>query len=399
MKKVMLLLILLSLFLSGCMVGPDFKRPEVDAPKKFVRDLKDSETDINLRWWELLEDPHLQRLIGFALEKNKDLLTAMSRIREARASLGMTNADKWPTFDLNANAGYGNASAGAAPPSENLSIGVAASWELDFWGKARRMSEGAEAQLLGTEYALRSLQIALIAEVSQTYFQLIDFRARLKISKETFALRDDALTIVEQKFEHGVVPEIDLNQAQIQKAIAEATIPLYKRNVAKAEHALSILIGTNPHKIVETSTLLDQNIEIEIPVGLPAELLNRRPDISQALMVLKARNADIGVAIAKRLPTITLTGSFGFASNDLSSINSNNIAWGVGGGLLAPIFHFGKNKQRVEVAKEQTQQAVLQYEQAVLTALKEVEDTLIDISTRKEELQALEKLLTAAQNA
>ncbi len=400
MKK-LLIPILFLLFLSGCMVGPDFKKPEIEAPKKFVRTLDDTQTEVNLRWWELLDDPHLRHLINRGLEHNKDILIALSHIRESRAALGMTSADKWPRFDLNAGAGYGNYLGSLNPggASEHIHVMATTSWELDFWGKTRRMEESARAQLLASEYGLRSMQIALIAEIAQTYFRLIDFRARLKIAQKTLALRDKALDIIKQKFKHGVIPEIDVNQAEIQKHIAEVTIPFYRRNIAKTEHALSVLTGSNPHKITEISNIMSQNIDIEIPVGLPSDLLKRRPDISQALMNLKARNAEIGAAVAMRFPTISLTGAFGFASNDLSNITSNNMAWGIGGSLLAPIFHFNENKLRVALAEEKTKQALLAYEKSVLNAFREVEDTLVDISELKEELSAREKLLAAAKNA
>ncbi|MBW2607585.1 MAG: efflux transporter outer membrane subunit, partial [Deltaproteobacteria bacterium] len=273
------------------------------------------------------------------------------------------------------------------------------SWEIDFWGKFRRANEAAMAELMASEYSLRIVQISLISEVVSTYFLLLDYNQRLEVSENTLDSRLYSLDIIQKRFDKGIISELDLNQAQIQKEIAAAAIPVYERLISKTKNALSILLGRLPGEIEKGIDLGSQTIPPEIPAGLPASLLQRRPDIVQAEYLLQAQNAKIGIAQALRLPAITLTGILGVASDELSSLTSNGAAWSISGSLFGPLFNFNKNVLRVVIEEEKTKQALYHYENTVLRAFREVEDALVEVRTYKKQIAAVKKKFKAAKNA
>ena len=396
-------LFLLGIILYSCAVGPDFQKPVTHTPKYFTNyDSVAVDTVVNLKWWEIFNDPILDTLVITALRENKNVNIAISRIEEARANLGFTEADIYPRFDIQAEAKHGDYAGGGIQlenETNGFFIAPVVNWEIDFWGKFRRANEAAQAQYLASEFSLRKIQISLITEVVSTYFLLLDYKERLLVSENTLDSRMESLRIIQKRFDKGIIPEIDLNQAQIQKEIAAATVPVYKRGVAQTEHALSILLGQMP-KEVKTGISLDKRKNPpDIPVGLPSQLLERRPDIAEALYLLKSQNAEIGVAVAQRFPAIGLTGLFGYASDDLSSMTLNNPTWSISGTLLSPLFNFGKNVSRVEIQEAQMEQSLYQYEDVVLNAFREVEDALVEIQTLNEQLAAKERQYLAAKNA
>jgi multidrug efflux system outer membrane protein len=390
-------------FLDACKVGPNYQKIEVptETNYRFNTATTEADTVLNLRWWELFNDPVLDTLIVVALEQNKDVLIAASRIEQARAKLGFTKADMWPKIDYSGNYSNGNLLLGQSVDGtqENIFAGASLSWELDFWGKFRRANESERANLLATEYGYRSVQMGLISTVANSYFQLLDFKMRLEISEKTLDMRDSSLYIIEQRFEYGIIPAIDVNQAEIQRAIAASSIPQYERRVAQTENALSVVLGINPGAIEIGKELIDQPLPDTIPTGLPSILLERRPDILQAEQNVVAQNALIGVAVAQRFPSISLTGILGVASNEFSSLFTGGAAWSVGGNLLGPLFHFNKNKRRVDIERAKTEQSVYSYELTVLNAFREVEDALVGIETLKRELSARGDQMNAAVNA
>jgi len=396
-------LLLLGVFLYSCAFGPDFQKPETQVPKYFTNyDSLAVDTLVNLKWWEIFNDPVLDTLVITALKENKNVNIAIARIEEARANLGFTEADIYPRVDLQGEAARGTYAGGGVKldsEANGFFIAPVVNWEIDFWGKFRRANESAQAQYLASEFSLRKIQISLITEVVSTYFLLLDFKERLVISEETLQSRIESLRIIQERFDKGIVPEIDLNQAQIQKEIAAATVPVYKRLVAQTQHSLSILLGKIPGSIKTGINLQQRNAPPEIPVGLPSQLLERRPDIAEALFLLQSQNAQIGVAVAQRFPSISLTGLIGFASTDLSTLTSGDPAWSISGSLLGPIFNFGKNTSRVEVQEARTQQVLYEYENTVLNAFREVEDALIEVQTLKEQLEAKNRQFLAAKNA
>jgi len=386
---------------SGCMVGPKYQKPVTESPEAYRMGEPNPDSTYNLRWWELFADPVLDTLIVTALDNNKDIRIAVARIEQARANLGFTKADQFPRIGYEGGASRGNFAGGQKFDSEsNLFYGAAnLQWEIDFWGKYRHASDAARADLLASEYAHRAVQVAIISEVANVYFQLLDYKDRLEIAKSTLVTREESLDIIQQRFDKGVVAEIDLNQAQIQRAIAAGAVPQYERAVAQTENALQYLLGKNPGAIQTGSPLLSQGTPPEIPAGIPSLLLQRRPDIMQAEQYLIAQNAQVGIAQAMRFPSINITGLLGVASNDLSTLTSGGAAWSVGGSILGPIFNFGKNKRRVEVERFKTEEALVQYEAVVIQAFREVEDALIEIDTYRRQLEIKQQEFEAAYNA
>ena len=404
MMKVFTYLLLLTgiILVQSCKVGPNYLQPEEKTSKEFRYSEKNTDSIINLKWWDLFKDPVLDTLIVTALRENKDALIAASRIEQARANVSFTKADMGPKITVNAGASRGDLVNGTLQlnaPINTFSASTGINWELDFWGKFRRGNEAAQANLLATFYGKRALEIALISEVANNYFQLIDYKSRLEISQNTLALRDSTLQIIQARFNEGYTNIIDVNQAQIQKAITQVSIPQFKRSIAFTEHNLSILLGRTPDSIPSLKKLRDYEIPEIIPTGIPSEILQRRPDILEAQEYYRVSNAYIGVAQAMRFPTISLTGLLGLGSSDLSNLVSNGLGWTAGAGLGAPLFEWGKNKKRVDIERENAYQSLLFYENTVLNALLEVDNSLIELSTLKEELNANKLMLDAATNA
>ena len=400
-KTITALALWVSLLLSGCAVGPDFKQPVVETPDRFRFADGQAAAKVNLKWWELFNDPFLVPLVIRALNNNKDLLIAASRVEEARASMGFTKADQYPRLDMGADAARGTLAGRTKTDSTNNNFFIAPvlGWEIDFWGKYRRSTEAARAELMASEYSMRAVQISLISEVVSTYFILLDFQQRLALSRQTLDSRIEGLDIIEKRFAYGIIPEIDVNQAQIQKEIAAAAVPVFERSIHKAENTLSILLGKLPREIKSGIPIYKQTTPPDIPVGLPSSLLDRRLDILRAESLLEAQNARIGVAVALRLPAISLTGILGAASDELSVLTSGGAAWSVSGSLFGPIFNFNKDKMRVEIEKERTKQALYNYENTVLIAFNEVENALDEVQTYRKQVSALGWQFKAARNA
>jgi multidrug efflux system outer membrane protein len=388
---------------NACMVGPNFQKTEVTTPENYRFSKTSAETISNLNWRELFKDPVLNELIDSALVNNFDARIAASRIMESRYYLGYTKADQFPNLYYGGNAAFGNSL--GAYPSGNTATGSFSltgnlNWELVFWGKYRRATEAAQAELIASEYGLQAIQISLITEVANAYYLLLDYKKRLQISKRTLTTRTESLRIISERFNEGIIPEIDLNQAQIQEDYAAGSIPVYQRAVAYTENALSILIGENPREILVNADIETVLPPDSIPVGLPSQLLTRRPDILEAEQKVVAQNARIGVAQAMRFPSVSLTGFLGMASPDLSAFNAGDALMGsVGAGLFGPIFNFGKNKRRVDIERERTEQMKLNYEKTVIAAFRETEDALVNIHTLEQELVFVQNQVKSATNA
>lgn len=408
MKRILILLPAFVILLHGCMVGPNIEKPVVDSPDNYrIESAMDAslsgeqDTLLNLNWWELFGDAYLEDLIDSALVHNRNVQIAASRIIEAQLVVGYNRADIWPDF------GYNGIATRQAPdpnfqsegPGNQFALGANVFWELDFWGKYRRATEAAKSEMLATGYGHRTLQISLISAVADLYFQILDYQSRLEISLRTVDSREASLQIIQERFNRGIIPELDVNQAQIQLAIAEAAVPRYARRLAKTENALSALVGYNPG-IIESgdpSKLIDSP---EIPSGLPSQLLERRPDILEAEQLLYAQTHRIGVAQAMRFPSISLTAALGAATSDLSTLTSgSSLAWSMAGGITGPIFNFGKNKRRVDIERQRAEQSLFAYEETVLQSFREVEDALVEVATYKKEVMAVERQVTAAVNA
>ena len=397
-----LLFAVVTVFVYGCAVGPNFQKPVVNSPKEFRFDANAADTFVTLSWWELFNDTVLDTLVRMALRENYDVRIAAARVEEARAAWRYNRADNFPRLGYEGNIQGGNLNpvlqTGNTDVVSSYYAAPVLSWEIDFWGKYRRATESARAELLATEFAQREVLISLITEVTAVYFQLLDYDNRLEISISTLVTRQEYLNIMQERFNKGIVGELDLNQAQIQEAIAAASVPLYTRLVAQTENVLSILLGRNPGSVLRGLRLEEQVIPPDIPPGLPSELLQRRPDILQAEQLVASQNAMIGVAQAMRFPSFNITGLLGVASPELTT-SAISAAWSVSGTILGPIFNFGKNKRRVEIERKRTEQAYYMYDQTVLQAFRETEDALIGISTLRDQLVAVERQRFAAENA
>ncbi len=400
-RQIIITLVLTVVLMSGCMVGPKYQKPAPGIPAAYRFDQATADTAYNLRWWGLFDDPVLDTLIAQALRQNTDVRIAASRVVQARLAVGYTRADAFPRIGYDVSATHGNF-LGAQKTSDPVSFFYGAAnlqWEIDFWGKFRHATAAARAELLATEYGHQAVQIAIITEVVNAYFQLLDYQERIEITQQTVQTREGSLDIIQQRFNEGVEAGIDLNQAQIQLAVAAGALPQYERAIAQTENALSFLLGRNPGTIITGQPLMQQSLPPEIPPGLPSELLLRRPDIAQADELLRAQYDRAGMAQALRFPSISITGLLGLASSDLSTLTSGGAAWSVGGGLLGPVFNFGKNKRRFEIEKERITEAGIQYEATVLQAFAEVESALVAIETYGRQYLIKEQELTAAKNA
>jgi len=396
----------LVILLGGCALGPDYERPEIDTPVTYIQPVEEGESFANMPWWDLLQDPQLQELIRIALEENKDLGIAVARIEEFRAVLGVTRADQFPTVDLNATGGRTSNSENTFPGNltdgtqDYYRLSADVFFEVDLFGRLRRATEAARAQLLATEEARRSITISLVANVASTYMLLRDLDAQLEIARRTEKLRGESLDIIQARFDKGIVSRLDLNQAQIELAIASAAAAAAERLVSQTEHSLSILLGRNPGRIVRGLALKEQVMPPAIPTGLPSELLQRRPDVLESEAQLAAQTARIGVAEAARWPSLSLTGALGFESSELSDLTeSGSDFWNVGANILAPIFNAGRNRSRAEAERARTEQALLSYQQTVQRAFREVEDALVAVRTYRDEHAARQRQVEAALNA
>jgi multidrug efflux system outer membrane protein len=399
----------LLLALGGCAAGPDYERPELEVPETYIQPVEQGESFANTPWWELFADERLQELIRIALEENQDLGIAAARVEEFRAVLGVTRADQFPTVDITATGAQAEGSSNVFPgnlpgipneKAENYRLSADVFWELDLFGRLRRSTEAARAQLLATEEAQRSITISLVASVASSYMLLRDLDAQFEIARRTESTRTDSLGIIQARFDKGTVPKLDVNQAEIELAVASAAVAAAERAVTQTENALAVLLGRNPGAVPRGQTLEQQTLPPGIPSGLPSELLQRRPDVLASEAELAAQTARIGVAQAARWPSLSLTGALGFESDDLSILtDSGSDFWNAGLGIVQPLFNAGRNKSRVEIEEARTEQALLAYEQTVQRAFREVEDALVAVRTYRAEHEARRSQVAAARSA
>jgi multidrug efflux system outer membrane protein len=376
---------------ASCKLGPDYARPPVVTPEKW-RELAAADASIaNVPWWELFQDEELRRLITTALEENRDLKIAIERIEEARAIYGISRSELYPQVDASAIGGALRFSEGSlthtpeSPEDQDntrglYSLGVGFSWELDFFGRIRRANEAELARLLATQEARRAVAITLVSDVARAYMELRDLDRRLEIARRTLESRREYVGLARDRFEGGVTPELDWRQAEAEFYRVQSFVYGIEKLSAQKENELSLLLGRNPGAVPRGRPVDQQPVPPEVPPGLPAQLLERRPDVREAEQRLVSATARIGEAKAMLYPRISLTGSYGFASTDLSELlDGTSQSWNIFAGLLQPVFNAGKNKRRVEVRESQQRQAVFDYERTLLQALREVEDSLVGL--------------------
>jgi multidrug efflux system outer membrane protein len=397
------------MFLAGCSVGPNYRRPNVDAPAAYRwlpedQAAKDETSSLgDEKWSDVFQDKELQSLVRIALQNNYDVRIAAARVLEARAQLGITRADQYPSLSGGAGITAQRNPAAGPIPGYSLTQGqvsVSASWNLDFWGRYRRATEAQKARLLGQEWAQKAVMSSLVASVASSYFQLRELDLQLAISKRTLASRKQSLELTTLRTEHGIDTMLDQRQAEQLVYTAGAQVPDLERQIEQQENALSILLGNNPGSIPRGLQLTEQPHAPEVPAGLPSSLLERRPDIREAEENLIAANAEIGVARAAYFPQISLTGTGGYQSSSLTNLFSGPAGlWSFGGSLVQPIFEGGRLKSGVRLAEAQRQEMLLTYEQAIQNSFRDVSDALIAYQKNREFRIQEEKLTESARDA
>jgi multidrug efflux system outer membrane protein len=399
------ILCLATLAFSGCAVGPDYRRPTVDSPPSWRVTDGEAKNVADTAWWGQFDDPVLDNLIRVALQENLDLQIAAARVEEFAGRYGFVRADLFPQVGANAAAGRerttketGNINLpGTNFVLDHYSATLGATWELDIWGRIRRSTEAARAELVGSEEGRRAVILSLVSSVAGSYVNLLDLDRQLEIARETAKSRGDSLELFRLRFEGGFSSEVEYVQVKSQFEEAMATIPSIEKAIAQQENALSVLLGRNPGPIPRGKSI-DGLALPEIPAGLPSDLLERRPDLRQAEQALISANARIGVAKGAYYPSIGLTGFFGSASTDLSDLFSGPAKiWSYSVPVSVPIFTAGKIAGSVKAAEAIQRQALAGYRQAIQTAFREVDDSLVDQARTREQLAAQGRQVEALQ--
>ena len=400
----------LALFLAGCTVGPNYKRPNTDVPTAYRGVAPEEASSASTqslgeeKWWEVFQDEQLQKLIRTALQQNYDSRIAATHVLEAQEQVGLAHANQLPTVNVSGTgAGLRNPATGPIP-SYTFNYGrvtANAAWDVDFWGKYRRGTEAARANLLAADWARQEVNATLVANVAAAYFQLRELDLELDISQKALASRKESLELTKTLEEHGINSILDVRQAEQLVYTAGAGIADLQRRIGQQEDLLSTLLGNNPGPIMPRGKeLIDQPHPPKVPAGLPSSLLERRPDIRQAEELLVAANARIGVARAAYFPDISLTAQTGFLSSSLTSLFSGSAGlWSFAGTITEPIFEGGALRSNVRLAQAQQQEAVLTYQQTIQGAFRDVSDALIAYQQNQEYLAQEEQLARAAEDA
>jgi multidrug efflux system outer membrane protein len=394
-----------ALSLLGCSVGPNYTRPPLVTPASFRGALPPARASsaslADQRWWEVFADEHLQYLIGSALAHNQDVRIAAARVLEAEARLGVTRSAQLPTVSAQLSAqGDRRLPDPANSSGTDYFAGVSAAWEVDFWGKFRRASEAARADMLASEWGRRASIQSLIGQVATGYFVLRALDRQLHIAERAAAARRESLHLTERREQSGQSSRLDVHQARELVQLAEGERIDLARRIEQQENLISTLVGRNPGPIVRGLSVSEQRLPGELPAGIPSALLERRPDVQVAEQQLVSANAQIGVARAELFPQLTLTGSGGVASGALLSLFTSPVALlNAAGSLVQPIFNGGRLRGEVLAADARTQQAALAYQRTVLQALREVSDSLVGCRQNRELFASREELLHSANQA
>src|SRR6185369_12895789 len=383
-KKFILLAATLSL--AGCAVGPNYKRPAVNAPTGFRDATNQVSTNslADLPWWSVFKDPVLQELIQVALTNNYDLRITLTRVDQARALQAQARSQFLPQVDYRGDATRGrNSFLGSPSPNGGKTMdsffgGFEAVWEIDLWGRVRRMNEAARANFMATQEGRRAVMISIVSGVARAYFELLELDEQLVIAQRTRDSYERTLKLFSDQHAGGLASKLEVSRAELALRTVTATVPEIERQIALKENEINTLLGRNPGPIARTSTLLAQEMPVEIPVGLPSTLLERRPDVRAAEQQVRAANAEIGVAIGDFLPRIGLTTFYGGTSTDLDKLlKSEGNVWSAAATAAGPVFTGGRLTGRYRQTKGAFEQARLSYQQTALSAFREVSDALI----------------------
>jgi len=411
MNKLAGWLIVAVMFFSGCAVGPNYKKPAVNAPSVYrgltleeeQASRSEAKNFADEKWWDVFQDEQLKELIRTGLQQNYDVRIAAARVLEAQARLGITRSDQFPTITAEALAANIRTSKQKLIPALDTStnrIGLDLFWDLDFWGKYRRSTEAARANLVGSEWARREIITQLVANLASAYFRLRALDLQLEITRSTLESRRDSLRLTKLLAEGGSTSLLDVRQAEQLVFTAAANVPSLEQQIEQQENLISILLGNNPGPIPRGRKLTEQEHPPTVPVGLPSSLLERRPDIHQAEEQLIATNALIGVAKAAYFPQIPLSASAGYQSSALTGLFSGPAGfWNLGAALMQPIFTAGRLKSNVRLTEAQRQEALVFYQQTIQGAFRDVSDALIAYRKTQEFRQQQQLLVESARDA
>jgi multidrug efflux system outer membrane protein len=401
-------------WLTGCAVGPNYQRPLVKTPENFRAPdplpAPQPTSLADLKWWDVFKDDKLQELIRAALAANYDLRDAVVRVEAARASLGATRSNQFPQIGASGDIQFTRISRGGQTPlpasfvpSQNRNFGEAAlnllSFEVDIWGRLRRATEAARANMLSAEENRKAVVVTLVSDVATAYLHLRELDYELEISNATLATRRDSLSLTTDRQTGGVATLLDLRQAEQLVDTAEQTIPQIQQQIEQTENQITLLLGQSPGGIVRGQDFMQQELPPEVPAGLPSALLERRPDILAAEQNLVAANANIGVAKAAYFPQISLSGLLGGQSSQLSTLfNGPHSAWSFVPQVSQPIFTAGRLKSGVKFAEAQRDSALIQYEKTIQTAFTDVSNALIAHQRVRESRLKQEALVATLQD-
>ncbi|MBC8315981.1 MAG: efflux transporter outer membrane subunit [Bacteroidales bacterium] len=388
---------LLVLFVAGCKVGPNYKRPDIDTGSEYrFSGSGDSTSFADTTWTFVFRDTVLQKLIWQGLSYNFDLRMAIERVNQARSAFKYTRAEIWPSLDVSGNTAYQKQQ---TPPSGTIEYhdfysAANLTWEIDIWGKLRRAKESARADMLAQEAYRQSVYISLIANIASGYFSLLEYRDEFQITLFNVTIREEALALVKAKLIAGTVSGLVVAQAEAELARLKTAIPAYEKTIGSQENALRLLVGQLPGVIVEGDSITHQMSPAVIPeAGIPSQLITRRPDIIQAEQELISANAQIGVARAYMLPSLSISANIGYSQLGAGIIGSAI------GNLVAPIFSWGKLKANVRKTQAFKEEMLLNYQKTIYTAIGEVANGILDIEKQKEVVTEDKNLVAAAQTA
>jgi len=407
--------VLAAAWAASCTVGPNYRRPVIQTPSSFRGEVQapggqaGSASLAEMKWFELFRDETLTQLVNVALQQNFDLRIAAERVLQARALFRITRADQFPSLDgsvdLNTSRFSREGANRAVPPgvSRDVSytqVGFSLGWELDVWGRLRRLSESARAQYLATEEAQRGVITTLVGDVTETYLALRALDLELEIARRTRDVGRAGLRLTEARRERGAASGVDVRQAEQLLYTATGQLAALERDIAQTENALSLLLGQIPSDVPRGLPLPALQAPPSVPAGLPSSLLERRPDIRQAEQQLIAANAQIGAARAEYFPRISLTGFLGLQSRALSDLLTGSAGmWNAGAGAIAPIFNAGRTRANVRLTESVQREAVVNYQRAIYTALREVADSLAGYRKTGEQRAEQERLVEALRES
>jgi multidrug efflux system outer membrane protein len=392
--------------LSACMIGPDYQRPDVDVPANWRYAPKSVESTADTAWWRQFGDPVLDQLIAEGLANNKDVRIAVANVERAAGVLTQTRSPLFPQVNYGANAGRYRFSengttalpAGMSNPTAYYSVLAGASWEIDLWGRVRRLSEAAQANVFATEEARRGVVLTLVAQIATSYVQLRGYDEQLAIAQRTLETYGSSLRITRDKFEFGQVSQMNVAQVQSQYETAAARIPQIRTQIALTETAVNTLLGRNPAPVPRGKTIRELTLP-PVPAGLPSELLERRPDILQAEQQLVAATAQIGAARAQYFPAISLTGTLGTGSRELGDLFSGpGRIWSFAGGIAGPIFTGGAIAGQVAQTEATQRAALANYQRVIQNAFADVDQSLVTREQVLEQIGAQERLVKSLQD-